>query len=120
MSTNKGLRDLVCHGSLLGVLAQLSALFLLTPLLIATSYQTSVRLLMGIWRYVLKEVPVLLPNQRTTYLIKDALNESGHARGSVTSRKGAPVFEGTRREICIPNLRSRVTNRPESDFRKAL
>jgi hypothetical protein len=29
-------------------------------------------------------------------------------------------FEGTRREICIPNLRSRVTSRPEIDIRKAI
>ena len=67
----------------------------------------------------LKEM-VTLPNQRPTYLIIDALDESPNAPGIPSPREKVLQFVRELVEICVPNLRICVTSRPEIDIRKVL
>jgi NACHT domain len=67
----------------------------------------------------LKEV-VTLPNQRPTYLIIDALDESPNAPGIPSPREKVLQFVKELVEFCVPNLRICVTSRPEIDIRKVL
>ena len=61
-----------------------------------------------------------LPNQRPTYLIIDALDESPNTPGIPSPRERVLRFVRELVEISVPNLRICVTSRPEVDIRKAL
>jgi len=61
-----------------------------------------------------------LPNQRPTYLIIDALDESPNTPGITSPRERVLRFVRELVEISVPNLRICVTSRPEVDIRKAL
>ena len=67
----------------------------------------------------LKEM-VTLPNQRPTFLIIDALDESPNTPGIPSPRERVLQCVRELIEICVPNLRICVTSRPEIDIRKAL
>ena|SRR6267154_1236789 len=67
----------------------------------------------------LKEM-ITLPNQHSTYLIIDALDESPNAPGMPSPRERVLQFVRELVEICVSNLRICVTSRPEIDIRKVL
>ena len=63
---------------------------------------------------------VTLPNQRPTFLIIDALDESPNTPGIPSPRQRMLQFVSELVDICVPNLRICVTSRPEIDIRKVL
>jgi NACHT domain len=67
----------------------------------------------------LKEM-LTLPNQRPTYLIIDALDESPNTPGIPSPRERVLQFVRELVEISVPNLHICVTSRPEIDIRKVL
>ena len=67
----------------------------------------------------LKEM-LTLPNQRTTYLIIDALDESPNAPGIPSPRERVLQLLEELVNLSLPNLRICVTSRPEIDIRNVL
>ena len=67
----------------------------------------------------LKEM-VSLPNERPTYLIIDALDESPNTSGIPSSRENVLQFLKELVELRLPNLHICVTSRPEVDVRDIL
>jgi hypothetical protein len=67
----------------------------------------------------LKEM-LKLPDQRPTYLILDALDESSNVFGIPTSRTRVLQLVKELVDLHIPNLRICVTSRPEVDIRDVL
>ena len=64
----------------------------------------------------LKEM-LMLPDQRPTYLIMDALDECSNAYGILTSRERVLQLVKELVDLHIPNLHICVTSRPEVDIR---
>ena len=67
----------------------------------------------------LKEM-LSLPNQRPTYLIMDALDESPNTSGIPSPRERVLQLVKELVELPLPNLRMCVTSRPETDIRDVL
>jgi NACHT domain len=67
----------------------------------------------------LKEM-LTLPDQRTTYLIIDALDESPNAPGIPSPRERVLQLLEELVNLSLPNLRICVTSRPEIDIRNVL
>jgi hypothetical protein len=63
---------------------------------------------------------LLLPDQRPTYLIIDALDESPNTSGIPSPRERVLQLVKELVELHIPNLRICVTSRPEIDIRDVL
>ena len=61
-----------------------------------------------------------LPDQRPTYLIIDALDESSNASGIPSPRERVLYFLKELVELRLPNLHICVTSRPEVDIRDVL
>jgi hypothetical protein len=117
-ASNQGLRDLLCS-----LLTQLSAhsaprCDVLSNLYLdndkGKNQPTDTDLVKS-----LKEM-ITLPNQRPTYIIIDALDESPNMPGIPSPRERVLRFVRELVEICVPNLRICVTSRPEIDIRKVL
>ena len=67
----------------------------------------------------LKET-LIHPDQRPTYLIIDALDESPNSPGIPSPREKVLQFVKELVELCLPNLHICVTSRPEIDIRNVL
>ena len=67
----------------------------------------------------LKEM-LMLPDQPPTYLIIDALDESPDFPGIPSPRETVLQLVKELVELCLPNLHSCVTSRPEIDIRNVL
>ena len=67
----------------------------------------------------LKEM-LTLPNQRTTYLVIDALDESPNAPGIPSHRERVLQLLEELVNLSLPNLHICVTSRPEIDIRHVL
>jgi hypothetical protein len=63
---------------------------------------------------------LVLPDQRPTYLIVDALDESPNSPGIPSPRERVVQFVEELVELFIPNLHICVTSRPEIDIRNVL
>ena len=61
-----------------------------------------------------------LPNERPTYLIIDALDESSNSTGIPSPREKVLQLVEELVELSIPDLRICVTSRPEIDIRNVL
>ena len=61
-----------------------------------------------------------LPDQRPTYLIIDALDESPSTSGIPSPRESVLYLLKELVELCLPNLHLCVTSRPEVDIRDVL
>jgi hypothetical protein len=61
-----------------------------------------------------------LPDQRPTYLIIGALDESPNTSGIPSPRERVLQLVKELVELCLPNLRICVTSRPEIDIRDVL
>ena len=61
-----------------------------------------------------------LPDQRPTYLIIDALDESPNSPGIPSPRERVLQLVEELVGLCLPNLRICVTSRPEIDIRNVL
>ena len=61
-----------------------------------------------------------LPDERPTYLIIDALDESPNSPGIPSPREKVLQLVEELVELCLPNLRICVTSRPEIDIRNVL
>jgi hypothetical protein len=61
-----------------------------------------------------------LPDQRPTYLIIDALDESPNTSGIPSPRERVLQLLKELVELCLPDLRICVTSRPEIDIRDVL
>ena len=117
-ANKQGLRDLICS-----LLIQLSALSAprcdILSKLYATHDEGKNQPSDTDLANCLKEI-VTLPNQRPTYLIIDALDESPNTPGIPSPRERVLQFLKELVEICVPNCRICVTSRPEIDIRKVL
>ena len=67
----------------------------------------------------LKEI-LALPNQRTTYLIIDALDEAPNTSGIPSPRESVLELLKELVNLSLPNLHICVTSRPEIDIRNVL
>ena len=117
-ANKQGLRDLV-----LSLLAQLSARSgprcdILSNLYLAYDEGKN-QPSDGILVECLKEM-VTLPDQRPTYLIIDALDESSNTSGIPSPREKVLQLVKKLVDLCLPNLRMCVTSRPEIDIRDVL
>ena len=114
----QGLRDLICS-----LLIQFSAHSAPSCDILSNLYLThdegKMRLSDTDLAKCFKET-LALPNQRPTYLIIDALDESSNTPGIPSPRERVLQLVKGLVEICIPNLRICVTSRPEIDIRKVL
>jgi hypothetical protein len=63
---------------------------------------------------------LMLPDQRPTYLIIDALDESPNSPGIPSPREKVLQLVEEFVELCLPNLYICVTSRPEIDIRNVL
>ena len=61
-----------------------------------------------------------LPNQRPTYLVMDALDESPNSPGIPSPREKVLQLMKELVDLCLPNLHICVTSRPEFDIRNVL
>jgi hypothetical protein len=61
-----------------------------------------------------------LPDERPTYLIIDAIDESPNTSGIPSPREKVLQFLRELVELRLPNLRMCVTSRPEIDIREVL
>ena len=61
-----------------------------------------------------------LPDERPTYLIIDALDESPNSPGIPSPREKVLQLVQRLVELCIPNLHICITSRPEIDIRNVL
>jgi hypothetical protein len=117
-ANKQGLRDLV-----LSLLTQLSASSgsrcdILSDLYLAHDdgkIQPSDRILVEYLKQMLT-----LPDERPTYLIIDALDESSNTSGIPSPRERVLQLVKELVELGLPNLRMCVTSRPEIDIREVL
>ena len=63
---------------------------------------------------------LVLPDQRPTYLIVDALDESPNSPGIPSPREKVLQLVEELVNLCLPNFHICVTSRPEIDIRKVL